>query len=772
MQSPGEPESHQSGPPPLRDVGWTSISSALEQRLRDSGIEPIEQVLLGGAARHVAMRDGGALLSLLDVVLHRSMDNDRACEASVSALFSAVAFELDVEQALGGARALASEAGLHGVSAERRRQLTSRARELAATIDEPSEGPYSRAVLSLRHHGELATASLELARSLDALFHEIRVLRWLFNARRVEILDALAKTPALQALAAGGIDLTTSAWTFQDGELIGPQGPLVNALYRTGVLHARAEAMERARSRSHELLVAHASHTHAERELLTAVDEAVAVFYRPPMLSSSASLLRGGGPWATRVRSAFERMHENLRESSPPPVPTLLPRPHPQWLYVPLRRAIYFADLDNASDLILPFHARWLGSDPAGSRAVLETLLPVVVAHEFFHFWRHEAIGEIEESWDEEWLANVLASAYIREFEPEAHRASQAIVRQLTEADDFSLPPRLCAVLDELEQTGTTSQPFIVDGETMDDLIRAQTDLMRRLLLSPIHFHDELDRALAKPASAVIDEGLSTVFGDLDTDRLASFRACVVDLCRATARELCLDTWMQVPVQRVLGRGGANLLDLWAALHQEIDRDVCASMHLAAANYALFCQLNLIDDLQDGDADYVEPVKALLLIPLFDQMIRVLRQRGGFPREHEESCRTSLIRGLHAQGRELDGAIRSAQDFLSVGRGIAGEQFAIYFTVFLQGTRHEASARELGLAMGEAAHIIEDTRSLDSRLFALGRSSVATIWAHARSCLDRMRAEDAPASLCALGSFMEQRLDAACNASRAEQSST
>lgn len=86
MQSPGEPESHQSGPPPLRDVGWTSISSALEQRLRDSDIEPVEQVLLGGAARHVAMRDGGALLSLLDVVLHRSMDNDRACEASAREL--------------------------------------------------------------------------------------------------------------------------------------------------------------------------------------------------------------------------------------------------------------------------------------------------------------------------------------------------------------------------------------------------------------------------------------------------------------------------------------------------------------------------------------------------------------------------------------------------------------------------------------------------------------------------------------------------------------
>ena len=131
-----------------------------------------------------------------------------------------------------------------------------------------------------------------------------------------------------------------------------------------------------------------------------------------------------------------------------------------------------------------------------------------------------------------------------------------------------------------------------------------------------------------------------------------------------------------------------------------------------------------------------------------------------------------MIRGLHAQGRELDGAIRSARDFLSVGRGIAGEQFAIYFTVFLQGTRYEDSARELGLAMGDAAHIIEDTRSLDSRLCALGRTSVATVWDHARSCLDRMRAEDAPASLCALGSFMEQRLEAARDASGAEQSST
>jgi hypothetical protein len=49
---------------------------------------------------------------------------------------------------------------------------------------------------------------------------------------------------------------------------------------------------------------------------------------------------------------------------------------------------------------------------------MMEAQLPAVVAHEMFHFWRHTSGRLTQDHWHEEWVANRLAVAYLREHEP------------------------------------------------------------------------------------------------------------------------------------------------------------------------------------------------------------------------------------------------------------------------------------------------------------------------------------------------------------------
>jgi hypothetical protein len=94
-------------------------------------------------------------------------------------------------------------------------------------------------------------------------------------------------------------------------------------------------------------------------------------------------------------------------------------------MYEPKRKLIFYPDLEGMPEEIVPFQAHLLGTDKWED--VLEIMyhqLPVVLAHEFFHYWRDESGNLTTDSWFEELAAHSLAMAYCKSFYPQAVQSS------------------------------------------------------------------------------------------------------------------------------------------------------------------------------------------------------------------------------------------------------------------------------------------------------------------------------------------------------------
>src|SRR5690606_4445555 len=73
--------------------------------------------------------------------------------------------------------------------------------------------------------------------------------------------------------------------------------------------------------------------------------------------------------------------------------------------------------------------------------------------------------------------------------------------------------------------------------------------------------------------------------------------------------------------------------------------------------------------------------------------------------------------------------------YREVAEGIAGRQWAAWFTALYDGTPGEAHAARRGLSLGIAAHTAEDLRSGDLRFYTLSEGARAEVcaWAAAHA---------------------------------------
>lgn len=195
-------------------------------------------------------------------------------------------------------------------------------------------------------------------------------------------------------------------------------------LYDRGAVARSARAVETCRRAIHErVAVMDVARPGYLRLVLDVVDELSSGIYVVPELAPTAALRRpGNGAFARRVVEERRRLVERLRPFGlPEDLPALAPWHQPHWMYLPDRHTIYFPDIDDLGDEILPFQAMLLGCDDLDEpRDRLTAQVPVVLAHEMFHFWR-DATGRLtDDHWHEEHAANALSVAYARELEPEA----------------------------------------------------------------------------------------------------------------------------------------------------------------------------------------------------------------------------------------------------------------------------------------------------------------------------------------------------------------
>lgn len=269
--------------------------------------------------------------------------------------------------------------------------------------------------------------------------------------------------------------------------LPGTMKEIRTVLYGSGAVMRSAERVETLRRGIHEAIAETQNASPAHRMWLHLVDSLAATLYRVPTLEVSRRILEPDGPWHGRVRALRDDLLKQLAPYHPPEAPRLLPWHLPQWMYSPEQGVIFYSDLEGQGDEIVSRQARLLKvSDHALLRAMLEDQAPLVLAHEFFHFWRHQVGCLTSDMWYEEWVANRLALAFYREHHPDLISRTAEIVARL-QPDPETLSPEARRVLERLQGAPHPSEATGYEV-SLEDMARIQLLMVRQLLDDPIPF--------------------------------------------------------------------------------------------------------------------------------------------------------------------------------------------------------------------------------------------------------------------------------------------
>jgi hypothetical protein len=176
------------------------------------------------------------------------------------------------------------------------------------------------------------------------------------------------------------------------------------------------------------------------------------------------------------------------------------------------------------------------------------------------------------------------------------------------------------------------------------------------------------------------------------------------------------------PVIATLDAGARGPLQLSYELGHDAGLEREQLLDRAASVFLLFASVNLMDDLQDGDAGrYLDhphrdgPAVQHLLQSL---AFAVLAGAGVTP---ASLCYAGeQLVGLAAgQLDEVATDEWTGAQYRAVGERVAGDQYAAYVEIMWSGTPLQDRARQVGRAIGLVGHIAEDFRSEDPRLVLL-----------------------------------------------------
>lgn len=187
------------------------------------------------------------------------------------------------------------------------------------------------------------------------------------------------------------------------------------------------------------------------------------------------------------------------------------------------------------------------------------------------------------------------------------------------------------------------------------------------------------------------------------------------------------DTWA-LTLRRCVRQGGGNFCKLWETLGPEIGLSEGESQFRGVALYYWFCTLNLVDDIMDGDCDYVSKLdQPLAVLGMCNEVHRAL---AGTVLSHSAlfaslTCMRLCIDGQHRETRGCE----SLDEYIKIGDRIAGDQFAAYFAVFADGTTFQEDGHICGRMYGRACHVLKDFGDKDSRLLECGDVPGVVAWA-------------------------------------------
>ncbi len=196
---------------------------------------------------------------------------------------------------------------------------------------------------------------------------------------------------------------------------------ICSLLEGAGVFDQCALAVESHRKRIYSLLREGEAVGPYVKLLTSIVDQLAGALYLPEPIENEVRVNLEGS-YAQVVHRSAQDFAQRTRFVEGEALPRFVPWHMPIFLYRPDETAIYFSDMDQLPEEVLPFHERLLGDHPS-VREELEKCVPFVVAHELVHAWRDRVGLLSSDSWHEEYVANAVALSYVARFEPRALRA-------------------------------------------------------------------------------------------------------------------------------------------------------------------------------------------------------------------------------------------------------------------------------------------------------------------------------------------------------------
>jgi hypothetical protein len=506
-------------------------------------------------------------------------------------------------------------------------------------------------------------------------------------------------------------------------------------LLECGALERLAEHVETGRLRLREVL---GSMGPCFADWLEQVDQLASMLYEIPSPTRVARSCPGGS-WREQVERALQVLIEDLAGHGAPTPPPRVMWSRFEWMFDGVHNVVFVPDLDASSQAILAEQAKLLGADdPRLVREWVERTLLLLLSHEYCHYWRFVVGRASTDVWYEEWAANRFAVATIADRHGDVLAALRGVFAEL---DAHGLPDAsesAQAMLASLSthdlrpESGRASY-----GMPLSDIAYVQLGLVRWLLGEELSFEEEVTRCTGMEHSPPALLGTPPMWEQL-----------VVDVCEEAIAQAYDDAAWRTAIGIAVAKGKRTLLDLWLDLGVEAELPWDVAVQRAAACYLYYCHINLTDDMQDGDCDYLPPRLAPLVLVALTNLSETLRSRASVSVGANGRAAEGIARAIAAQYVECTHGIHDASSYLLVGRGIAGEQFASYFDWFLDGTRWERDAHRYGFVLGNLAHLQIDILTRDERFLALPSEAREMIVDRtARESLELISDEHAPQSV-------------------------
>jgi hypothetical protein len=177
---------------------------------------------------------------------------------------------------------------------------------------------------------------------------------------------------------------------------------------------------------------------------------------------------------------------------------------------------------------------------------------------------------------------------------------------------------------------------------------------------------------------------------------------------------------------------------LQAALDAELEP--ARAVPRLAAIWSMTAAINLMDDIADGDCDYLLPAAAPNVVVLLQSLAIHLALDGAVERGALQAHARGIAMMAGGQCSEVRARSWTGETYLAIATQLGGDQYAAHLSLLWDGTPSAASAHAVGLEIGTVGMVAKDLRTSDFRLTSLADADRLQVVRSALVQLDSLEA--------------------------------